>query len=144
MDRVSAEVRSRNMSRVRSRDTKPEKRIRSLLHALGFRFRLCDKTLPGTPDIVLKKHKAVIFVNGCFWHRHRNCSRATTPENNREYWLKKFEANVARDKKNCSMLAKAGWRIVVIWECRIGRILKNPSRLAKALTEPSTRKKIEL
>ena len=97
MDRVSNAVRSRNMAAVRSRDTKPEVKIRSLLHRLGFRFRLCDKSLPGKPDIVLKKYKTVIFVNGCFWHHHENCPKSKLPETNKEFWecqIREFIGNV--------------------------------------------------
>lgn len=125
MDRVSKEVRSRNMSRVRSRDTKPEVKIRSLLHRLGFRFRLCDKSLPGKPDIVLKKHKTVIFVNGCFWHHHKNCPRSKLPETNKEFWEKKIRSNVERDRKNKQELAEQGWRVLVIWECQIREFIRN-------------------
>lgn len=132
------------MSRVRSRDTKPEVKIRSLLHALGFRFRLCDRSLPGTPDIVLKRHKTVIFVNGCFWHRHKNCSRATIPEAHREFWEAKFARNVARDERVRKELRELGWRVIVVWECRVKEILAHPERLARAVAGPSRRRFIEL
>lgn len=135
MDRISEKARSRNMARVRSRDTTPEKKVRSLLHRLGFRFRLCDKTLPGTPDIVLKKYKTVIFVNGCFWHRHKNCPRATLPESRREFWKAKFARNVARDKESCRALRKLGWRVLVVWECRIRAFLDNPESFADLLRQ---------
>lgn len=144
MDRISAESRSRNMSRVRSRDTGPEKRIRSLLHGLGFRFRLCDRALPGTPDIVLRKYGTVIFVNGCFWHRHKGCSRATTPETRREFWEAKFARNVERDERSRKELRRLGWRVIVVWECRVKEILAHPERLARAVAGPSRRRFIEL
>lgn len=134
MDRVSKEVRSRNMARVRSRDTKPEVKIRSLLHSLGFRFRLCDKSLPGKPDIVLKKYKTVIFVNGCFWHHHEGCPRSKMPESNKEFWQKKINSNIKRDEKNKKQLAEQGWRVVIIWECQIKDIVDNPSSLKSFLT----------
>ncbi|MBQ6705298.1 MAG: DNA mismatch endonuclease Vsr [Opitutales bacterium] len=135
MDRVSNAVRSRNMAAVRSRDTKPEVKIRSLLHRLGFRFRLCDKSLPGKPDIVLKKYKTVIFVNGCFWHRHENCLRSKLPETNKEFWEKKIRSNVERDRKNKQELAEQGWRVLVIWECEVKKIIDNPQMLKSLLFE---------
>jgi len=98
-DRLDKEKRSWNMSRIRGKDTKPEIAVRKMLHAAGFRFRLHVKDLPGKPDIVLPKWKTVIFVHGCFWHRHEGCSRCTTPTSNNEYWVKKFEKNVERDSK---------------------------------------------
>ena len=144
MDKISKEERSWTMSRVRFRDTKPEVKIRSLLHGLGFRFRLCDRSLPGTPDVVLRKYRTVIFVNGCFWHRHKNCSRATTPETRREFWEAKFARNVARDERNRKELRRLGWRVIVIWECRVKEILAHPERLARAVSGSSRRRFIEL
>ena len=116
-DRLSKERRSWNMSRIRGKNTTPEKRVRSLLHRLGFRFRLHGKKLPGRPDIVLARHRTVIFVHGCFWHRHRGCKNCTTPTNRREWWLAKLNGNAARDKRNQAALEKLGWRVLVIWEC---------------------------
>jgi len=91
--------------------------VRSLLHLIGFRFRIHRKDLPGSPDIVLPKYRTVIFVHGCFWHRHEGCSRCTTPSTNRKYWQKKFKANVARDKEVISNLEEDGWKVCIIWEC---------------------------
>lgn len=105
------------MRRVRSTNTTPEKRVRSLLHKLGFRFRLRRNDLPGKPDIVLPKHRTVIFVHGCFWHRHQGCPRATTPSSRQEYWLPKFGRTIDRDKENQQLLGKKGWNVVVVWEC---------------------------
>ena len=105
------------MSRIRSKDTAPEIRVRSMLHKAGYRFRLHVKDLPGKPDIVLPKYKTVIFVHGCFWHRHKGCSKATTPSTNSEYWKKKFQRNVERDKQDQAELKKLGWKVIVIWEC---------------------------
>lgn len=133
MDKISKEERSRNMSRVRSRDTKPEVKIRSLLHRLGFRFRLCDKSLPGKLDIVLKKYKTVIFVNGCFWHHHENCPKSKLPKTNKEFWEKKINSNVARDRKNKEKLAAQGWRVLVFWECELKRFSENPQKLKELL-----------
>lgn len=118
-DHLTKEMRSWNMSRIRSKHTKPELIMRSLLHRLGFRFRLNNHRLPGSPDIVLSKFKTVIFIHGCFWHRHENCRKATTPNTNREYWINKFESNVTRDKKNKHRLISLGWKVIVLWECEI-------------------------
>ena len=119
MDKVSPQQRSINMSKVKSKNTKPEKIVRSLLHSLGYRFRLHRKTLPGTPDIVLPKYKAVIFVNGCFWHGHDGCKRATIPDTNKEFWERKISANKVRDQKNIFDLEKLGYRCLVIWQCEL-------------------------
>lgn len=118
-DRITKDRRSWNMSRIRSKNTKPELLVRSLLHRMGYRFRLHRKDLPGKPDIVLPKYKTVIFVNGCFWHRHKGCKRCTTPSSNEKYWQTKFERNVKKDRINQSELKKLGWKILIIWECEI-------------------------
>src|ERR1035437_3283994 len=120
-DRLSKERRSWNMSRIQGKDTKPEMVVRSLLHRLGYRFRLHGKGLPGRPDIVLPKYRTVVFVHGCSWHRHRGCRNCTTPRNNRRFWMKKFEGNVRRDKLNWRALVELGWRVVVVWECEAER-----------------------
>ena len=117
------------MSRIKGKNTRPEILVRSILHRLGFRFRLHAKNLPGRPDIVLPKYKTVIFVHGCFWHRHRGCKNCTTPTNRREFWITKLEGNAARDKLHRKALQKLGWRTLVIWECdveaaKIGRQIK--------------------
>lgn len=117
-DVVDRATRSRMMSGIRGRDTKPEKQVRSYLHRAGLRFRL-HASLPGKPDLVLPKHHAVVFVHGCFWHRHSGCRYATTPSSNIEFWQEKFDANVARDKRVTRQLRKAGWRVFVVWSCHI-------------------------
>lgn len=117
MDRISVTARSALMARVKQKDTAPEIRVRKILHRHGFRFRLHRRDLPGSPDIVLPKFKTVLFVHGCFWHRHENCSRASTPVANDERWATKFERNVARDKEALERLAGLGWRALVVWEC---------------------------
>lgn len=122
MDHLSPEKRSWNMSRIKSKNTVPEMRIRSALHRLGYRFRLHVKELPGKPDIVLPKYKTVIFVHGCFWHRHKGCVRATTPSTNQEYWEKKFRQNMMRDKLEQDELKRMGWRVIVVWECNVDKI----------------------
>ena len=107
------------MSRITGRNTKPEILLRSMLHKEGFRFRLHDKRLPGKPDIVLSRYRTVIFVNGCFWHRHRNCKYAYTPKSRQEFWLNKFEATVRRDQQKQDMLEKLDWQVLVVWECEL-------------------------
>lgn len=118
VDRLTPERRSRLMSHVRSKDTTPELQVRRQLHAMGYRFRLYRKDLPGKPDIVLPKYGAAIFVNGCFWHRHRGCKKASMPSTNVEFWNEKFRRNVARDRKNVGLLRRAGWRVLTVWECQ--------------------------
>ena len=118
------------MSRIRGKDTKPELRVRSQLHRMGYRFRLHRKDLPGRPDIVLPKYDTVIFVHGCFWHRHKGCRFAYTPKTRVAFWETKFEQNVRRDRRNDAALRKRGWRIIRIWECRTG----DPQKLQQKLT----------
>ena len=119
MDRLTPEKRSWNMSRIKSKDTTPERIVRSFLHRNGFRFRLHVKDLSGKPDIVLPKYKTVIEVRGCYWHRHEGCKDVTTPSTNTEFWQKKFAENVARDKRTEQELKKLGWNVIVVWECEI-------------------------
>ena len=119
MDRLTPEKRSWNMSRIKSKDTTPERIVRSFLHRNGFRFRLHVKDLPGKPDIVLPKYKTVIEVRGCYWHRHEGCKDATTPSTNTEFWKNKFAATVARDKRTEQELKASGWKLIVLWECEI-------------------------
>lgn len=121
VDTLTKEKRSWNMSRITGRNTKPEILLRSLLHREGFRFRLHDKRLPGKPDIVLPRHRTVIFVNGCFWHRHNNCEYAYTPKSRQEFWLNKFQGTVQRDQEKQKMLADLGWQVLVVWECELKR-----------------------
>ncbi len=120
-DIVAPEIRSRIMSRVGGKNTKPEIALRRALHGRGFRFRLHVKELPGKPDIVLPKWGAILLVHGCFWHRHAGCPKATTPSSNTAFWERKFQDNVQRDRKNLMQLATCGWRIGVVWECCIGK-----------------------
>jgi DNA mismatch endonuclease, patch repair protein len=120
-DTLTAERRSWNMSRIKSKDTKPEVFVRSKLHHAGLCFRLHDKLLPGKPDMVLKKYNAVIFVNGCFWHRHEGCPNATTPNTRREFWTEKFNRTMERDREQQEALKSLGWRVLCIWECELKR-----------------------
>ena len=105
------------MSRIRGKDTVPELRVRRVLHAAGYRFRLHRKDLPGSPDIVLPRHRVVVFVHGCYWHRHSRCRLTTTPKTNVEFWRQKFDRNVERDRTVQAALEALGWHVVVIWEC---------------------------
>lgn len=117
MDRVSPDVRSANMRSVRSRDTKPELATRRAAHRLGYRFRLNRRDLPGSPDLVFPRLRLALFVHGCFWHRHPECPKATVPQTNKDFWARKFAANVARDKRAMDALAASGWRAEIVWEC---------------------------
>ncbi|MEP5072641.1 MAG: very short patch repair endonuclease, partial [Crocinitomicaceae bacterium] len=117
-DIVSPEKRSEMMSGIRGKDTKPEMMIRSGLHNLGFRYKLHDRALPGKPDLKFTKYNAVVFVHGCFWHKH-DCHLFKMPLTRSAFWEKKFESNTSNDKKNMEILAKMGWRIAIIWECAL-------------------------
>jgi DNA mismatch endonuclease, patch repair protein len=117
VDHISPEHRSRNMSLIRSKDTRPEITVRSVLHRLGYRFRKNVKKLPGTPDIVLPKYKTIIFVHGCFWHCHEGCRKSNKPKSNSDYWNSKLLKNMERDIKHQKNLADLGWQVSVIWEC---------------------------
>lgn len=119
MDNKTAAERSRNMSKIRSVDTKPEIVIRKRLFADGFRYRLHDKKLPGKPDIVLKKYRAAVFINGCFWHGHEGCKYSRIPETHADFWAEKIGRNKERDTKERQALADAGWRVLVIWTCAL-------------------------
>jgi DNA mismatch endonuclease (patch repair protein) len=133
MDTLSVDQRSLLMSRIRGKDTAPELAVRSLLHRMGFRFRLHRRDLPGTPDIVLPRHATVVFVHGCFWHRHAGCKGATTPKTRRAFWRAKFEANVERDRRNRRDLRKLGWKVLTVWECQIRKTDRLESSLRRAL-----------
>jgi DNA mismatch endonuclease (patch repair protein) len=121
VDRISEEQRSWNMSRIQAKNTEPEIIVRKFLHSNGYRYGLHNRKMPGKPDIVLRKYNTVIFVNVCYWHRH-GCKHTTTPKTNTKFWKKKFDGNVARDKKNHSQLYHDGWKVIVIWECEVDRI----------------------
>jgi DNA mismatch endonuclease (patch repair protein) len=129
MDRITKKQRSRLMSRIRDKNTRPEIMVRSLLHRAGLRFRLHGSSLPGSPDIVLPKYGTVVFVHGCFWHRH-GCGFASTPKSNIRFWRNKFRNNVKRDGKVQLELRSLGWNVIVIWECQIGNkaIIRNIMR----------------
>lgn len=117
-DNHTKDVRSRNMSHIRSTNSKPEEKVRKYLFSKGFRYRKNDKRLPGKPDIVLPRYKTVIFVNGCFWHKH-DCPRFVWPSSNENYWIPKILKNVERDLKNLDVLTGLGWNVLVVWECQL-------------------------
>lgn len=117
-DNHTPEVRSKNMSHIRSTNTTPEEKVGKYLFRQGFRYRKNVRKMPGCPDIVLSKYRTVIFINGCFWHKH-DCPRFVWPTTNREYWIPKIEKNVARDKQNLELLKSLGWNVLVVWECQL-------------------------
>lgn len=128
-DNHTKEIRSMNMSHIRSTNSKPEEIVRKYLFSKGLRYRKNVCTLPGKPDIVFKKYNAVVFVNGCFWHKH-DCGRFVMPTTNKEYWTKKINGNIMRDQANISQLENLGWRVLVIWECQLKKTVAE-----KSLTE---------
>ncbi len=134
MDVFSKEKRSSIMACVPSKNTTPEKIVRSLLHKMGFRFRIHRKDLPGSPDIVLPRYRIAIFVNGCFWHQHQGCSASKRPVSNSAYWIKKLDGNIHRDLKNMQLLHNLGWIPIVVWECELRNIDKLKTRLAALIT----------
>lgn len=123
-DFLTPEERSERMARIKSAHTRPEVALRKILHNLGLRYRLNSTTLPGKPDLVFPRYKAVVFVHGCFWHRHQNCNIATTPKSNTSFWVDKFSKNVARDERVISLLRSLGWRVFVVWECEVSSVKK--------------------
>ena len=131
-DRISKEHRSWNMSQIRDKNTTPEILLRKRLHKAGYRFRLHTPSLPGKPDIVLKKYKTVIFVHGCFWHRHKNCPNSTVPKTNIEFWANKFRGTVKRDRTKQAELKKAGWQVITVWECQLKKDLEKAMELVRA------------
>lgn len=126
MDTVDPKKRSEIMSHIRGKNTKPELLIRSLLHRSGFRFRVHRRDLPGCPDIVLPKYKTIIFVHGCFWHQHSGCKKSTLPQTNITFWKNKLKKNLDRDLFVQNELEKSGWKVIIIWQCEISAIQKNP------------------
>jgi len=134
-DFLTVTQRSQLMARVRSKDTKPELVVRSLLHRMGYRFRLHGKALPGKPDIVLPKYRKAVFVHGCFWHRHGVCRPLSLPATNTEFWAEKFAANVTRDRRKLRALRNAGWGVLVVWECQLKDRDRLERRLRAFLTE---------
>lgn len=137
MDVHDQKTRSYNMSRVKGKDTKPEEIVRKYLFSQGFRYRKNDKRLPGKPDIVLPKYKTVIFVNGCFWHKHEGCKYFVWPKSNSEFWKEKIESNIVRDKKQYEELKNAGWHVIIVWECELKK-KQRMDTLERLVTEIQT------
>ncbi|NCC24260.1 MAG: DNA mismatch endonuclease Vsr [Deltaproteobacteria bacterium] len=133
MDVFSRAKRSQIMSRVGGKNTKPEIAVRSLLHSLGYRFRLHRKDLPGKPDITLPKYKKVIFVHGCFWHGHEDCPRAKRPSTNEEFWREKLDKNIERDKETVTALKELGWDVLTVWTCEVKDTNKLKTKLLSFL-----------
>lgn len=134
-----SDARSRTMRAVAQKDTKPELYVRRRLHALGYRFRLHRRDLPGTPDIVLPRYKAVIMVHGCFWHQHPGCRRAARPQTRRGYWLPKLDRTVARDAAAVAALEALGWRVLVLWECELRESKKLDAVLNQFISQTSSK-----
>lgn len=135
VDSLTQKQRSAVMALVRHRDTRPELAVRKAVSALGYRYRLQGKNLPGRPDLVLARSRTVLFVHGCFWHRHARCPRTRTPKSRTAFWTTKFQQNVERDKRSRRALQGAGWKVLVVWECQTEDRIKLTQALAKALTE---------
>jgi len=134
-DTLSPVQRSELMSRVRSKDTKPEMRVRRMVHAMGYRYRLHHGKLPGCPDMVFPERRKIIFVHGCFWHRHEDCRRNRTPKSRREFWDAKLEKNRLRDLENQSKLRALGWDVLVVWECETEEAAGLPGRIMSFLED---------
>jgi DNA mismatch endonuclease (patch repair protein) len=139
-DFLSPIERSERMSRIRGKDTRPELALRKVLHGLGLRYRLHGAGLAGKPDLVFARYKTVVFVHGCFWHRHGGCNIATTPKSNTPFWVGKFEKNVARDARVARILEEAGWKVLVVWECELAsarKAIATGERLAALIRGPA-------
>ena len=138
-DNLTKEIRSKNMSHIRSTNSKPEEIVRKYLFSKGFRYRKNDKSLPGCPDIVLPKYHTLIFVHGCFWHKH-NCGRFVWPASNTEYWTQKLNRNLERDKENYKKLTETGWKVLAVWECELKKDVREARlmRLIKDINDDYT------
>ena len=137
-DFLSPAERSERMSRIRGKDTRPEIVLRKVLHRLGLRFRLHRSGLPGKPDLIFPRYRAIVFVHGCFWHRHTCCAIATVPKSNTSFWLEKFDKNVSRDARVTLELLELGWRVFVVWECEVSSITRaqiTGERLAREIRD---------
>jgi len=129
VDTVTKRRRSEIMARVRGKNTVPEMRVRRLVYSMGYRYRLHVRSLPGTPDLVFRKARKLIFVHGCFWHRHTGCVLARWPKSRTSFWREKLQANKARDRRNLRRLRRAGWRVLVVWECQLLKTLPLSKRI---------------
>lgn len=135
VEKIAPAIRSRMMASIKGKDTAPERAVRRLLHTMGFRFRIHRRDLPGSPDIVLPRHRLAILVHGCFWHRHPGCRFTTSPKTNAFFWQTKFKNNVRRDIEALEQLNKAGWRTLVVWECSVKAEAEGKSRLPRLLRQ---------
>jgi DNA mismatch endonuclease, patch repair protein len=135
MDRLSPKDRSHQMSLVKSKNTGPELSVRKLVFSMGHRYRIHSGGLPGKPDLVFASKKKVIFVHGCFWHRHENCKMATKPASNTDYWLPKFAKTVERDRRTINALLEQGWTVLVVWECELKNMVALTERLRAFLND---------
>ena len=135
-DIMTPTQRSQRMSRVKCKDSKAEMRVRRMVHRLGFRYRLHNKKLPGKPDMVLTRHKKVILIHGCYWHQHGVCRPLAIPENNSDFWRKKFADNLRRDRRNFEQLTELGWNVLVVWECETKDAEALGARLRAFLCSP--------
>lgn len=133
-DSVDAQTRSRVMSKIRGKNTRPEMVVRRLVFSLGLRYRLHRRDLPGTPDMVFAKRRKVIFVHGCYWHRHAGCKFARLPKSHLDFWLPKLQSNVERDARNIIALEQSGWRVLTLWECELSDIGRLRKRICEFLT----------
>jgi len=136
MDHVSKEKRSEIMASVHSKDTSPELKVRSIVHRMGYRFRLHRKELPGSPDLVFAGRRKAIFIHGCFWHRHVGCKYATTPKTRVRFWQNKFDGNVQRDARTRRQLNRLGWRVLTVWQCDLKKPERLVTRLERFLSDP--------
>ena len=144
VDIVDAATRSRMMAGIRGKNTGPEVSLRRAMHARGFRYRLHVRSMPGRPDLIFPRYKAVVFVHGCFWHRHEGCRYATSPATRPEFWTEKFAANVARDRNNEGRLRDAGWRIAVVWECALKRSIDDVAEHLSSWLQSGRNDRMEL
>jgi DNA mismatch endonuclease, patch repair protein len=135
-DRLTPEQRSANMARIRSKDTFPELRVRKAAHGLGYRYRLHRKDLPGKPDLVFPRLSSLIFVHGCFWHRHEGCPDCSQPKSRKEYWTPKFEATIVRDARAVALLQATGWKVLIIWDCETTKPAELNAKLTAFLGPP--------
>ena len=135
-DTLTIEERSRLMAKIKGKNTGPERAVRSLLHRAGYRFRIHVPELPGKPDVVLPKYGTVVFVHGCFWHRHKNCKVATMPKSHRKFWADKFARNVANDRKHLRQLRRLGWKVATVWACQLKHPERVRDRIEKVLRPP--------
>lgn len=143
MDNLTPTARSENMSKIRGCNTDPEKIVRTYLFSHGLRFRKNDRRYPGTPDVVLPKYKTAVFVNGCFWHCHEGCKDFLIPKSNTDFWQRKLDGNVKRDRRNYSILKENGWRVIVVWECELKKS-NRADRLSKLFQEITSESVLEM